>query len=51
MGSLVQLHRRSLPLDLEIITLLRVFFGGGLRVNNSNIAILLEICSRKVLNQ
>lgn len=29
-GSLVQLHRRSFPLDLEIITLLRVLLGGGL---------------------
>lgn len=27
----MQLHRRSLPLDLEIITLLRVLLGGGLR--------------------
>lgn len=40
MGSLVQLHTRSFPLDLEIITLLRVFFGGGLRVSNTNISIL-----------
>lgn len=29
-GSLVQLHRRSFPRPLEIITLLRVLLGGGL---------------------
>lgn len=31
----MQLHRRSFPLDLEIITLLRVLFGGGLRETGS----------------
>lgn len=30
-GSLVQLHRRSFPLDLEIITRLKVLLGGDLR--------------------
>lgn len=44
MGSLVQLQRRSFPLDLEIITLLRVFLGGGLRVNHMNIAVSLRVC-------
>lgn len=34
-GSRVQLHRRSFPLDLEIITLLRVLLGGGLRATGS----------------
>lgn len=31
----MQLHRRSFPLDLEIITLLRVLLGGGLRATGS----------------